>query len=309
MKLEDVISQFLATIQVEKGVSPHTVSAYQSDLLQWVAFLRVACVEDIEQVNKMHVLDYVAHVRARGLAARSQSRQLSAIKQLFLFALRDKLISINPAADIDAPKQPKTLPHYLSTAEIETLLEAPRQTTPRGMRDYAMLLTLYATGLRVSELVHLQLNDIDTTRGWLKAHGKGSKERVVPLGEKALAALESYLTTTRPVLLKGLQSPYLFVARRGKPLTRQAFWEQLKRYARLAGITKNISPHQLRHSFATHLLEGGADLRAVQVMLGHSDLSTTEIYTHVNKERLKRLYQTHHPRAGKAITVINDDCE
>lgn len=299
MNFEDALFQFLAAIQVEKGLSAHTLAAYQSDLLQLHVFLVKQHIHDISSIQKDTLIAYLNTLQERQLSARSQSRQLSAIKQFFLFLVKDKLISSNPAIDIHSPKQPKTLPHYLTAEEIETLLSAPSHTSARGMRDYTMILTLYATGLRVSELINLKLTDLNTTEGFLKTHGKGSKERAIPLGERALCALEVYLAHHRGELLKQTQSHYVFVARRGKPLTRQAFFEQIKRYAKQVGIQKNISPHQLRHSFATHLLEGGADLRAVQVMLGHADLSTTEIYTHINLKHLQALYQTHHPRAQK----------
>jgi integrase/recombinase XerD len=233
-----------------------------------------------------------------GLKARTQTRHLVSLRQLFKFLRRERVVKSDPTQDVDLPKAPRLLPSALELDEVERLLEMPNAKTARGLRDRAMLTLLYATGLRVSELVSLPAEAMDLDRGYLLVMGKGKKERVVPTGARAAAAIEDYLQRGRPELLAGRSSAFLFIRKGGPSLTRQGFWKTLKKLAREAGIRREVSPHKLRHSFATHLVERGADLRAVQAMLGHANLTTTEIYTHVNKERLRRLYATHHPRAG-----------
>ncbi len=297
MLFDDAIDRFLTFVRVEKGLSSNSVEAYGRDLRDFSMHAAKMSISDVECIEKSHVLQHMALIDKNGLSGRSQSRHLSAIRQFFLFLLKDNVVQQNPADRVDGPRQIKKLPHFLDVTEIDSLLDAPQKSQPRGLRDYAMICTLYATGLRVSELVGLNLSDVDLTRGWLLTRGKGSKERVVPLGARALSAIEMYMQNARPVLLGHLHSQFLFIARGAGRFTRQGFWKLMKSYARKAGIEKDISPHQLRHSFATHLLEGGADLRAVQVMLGHADLATTEIYTHINRERLQRIYQAYHPRA------------
>lgn len=299
MKINDAISRFLTYVRVEKGLSANTVEGYGRDLQDLKDFLLKQKVEDIQSVQKSHVLQHLVEIAKNGLHVKSQSRHLSSMRQLFRFLQRDHVVVVNPVSDIDMPKIPRSLPHFLDLGEVDALLAAPNQEDIRENRDFAMLSVLYATGLRVSELVNLTLDDVDLVRGFVLTKGKGNKERVVPMGEQAMQAVRTYLEGPRDVLLKGLESRTLFVARRGNPMTRQAFWLILKNYAQRAGIQKDISPHQLRHSFATHLLERGADLRAVQAMLGHADLSTTEIYTHVNRARLKEFYDKFHPRSSK----------
>jgi integrase/recombinase XerD len=233
-----------------------------------------------------------------GSGVRTQARHLVAIRQFFRFLLKEKVVVVDPVGDIEMPKPAKKLPQFLDVDEVERLLRAPDTQTPRGLRDHAMLEVLYATGLRVTELVTLPADGLDLERGFVLVRGKGNKERIVPLGEHALRATRLYLATARPTFLKGEQtSSSLFLRGGGEAMTRQGFWKLLKGYALAAGITRPLSPHKLRHSFATHLVERGADLRAVQAMLGHADLSTTEIYTHVNRERLRQIYGAHHPRA------------
>ena len=251
-----------------------------------------ACSADDMAVILKHLID----LRAKGLSPRSRARHLVALRGFYQFLAQEGLITANPTELIEIPKSGLHLPAVLSTDDIAALLESPNTNKANGIRDKAMLELAYASGLRVSELIGLKLANINREAGFLRVFGKGSKERIVPFGTAADAAVNNYLLTARPVLLKGLASEYLFVARQGKPMTRQAFWKQLRIYAAKAGIKNNISPHSLRHSFATHLLEGGADLRAVQMMLGHSDISTTQIYTHITRERLKLLHTQFHPR-------------
>jgi integrase/recombinase XerD len=298
MQTDAAIDLFLSWARVEKGLAENSLEAYGRDLSQLAAHLAQAGVHDVEDVKTHHVLSHLVAMSRAKLGVRSQTRHLVAMRQLFKFLLKEKAIREDPVAEIELPRPVKELPSFLDVAEVERLLAVPDQTTARGVRDRAMLETLYATGLRVSELVTLPAESVDLQRGFLIVRGKGNKERVVPLGEQAVAALTQYLERARPDFLKGRASDFLFLRTGGEPMTRQGFWKLLKQYAREAGVTKPISPHKLRHSFATHLVERGADLRAVQAMLGHADLSTTEIYTHVNRERLRQLYGQHHPRAG-----------
>lgn len=295
--LEGQIESFLNSMRVERGLSENSIEAYGRDLRAFTFFLESSSQATIEQIDKSHILQYVTSLARRGMSARSQGRHLSSIRQFMRFFVREGVLKTNPAAEIDMPKLARKLPMFLDLSEVEILLGTAFENTPRGLRDHAMIHVLYATGLRVSELVHLQLEDLDLNRGFLLTKGKGAKERVVPLGERAMEVLSRYLQEARPKLIGNIESAYVFTGRRKKPMTRQAFWHLLKLHAARAGITKNLSPHKLRHSFATHLVERGADLRAVQAMLGHSDLSTTEIYTHVNRERLRQIYEKHHPRA------------
>jgi integrase/recombinase XerD len=295
--MEKERTYFLEHIKVEKNLSANTIASYNLDLTDFMAHMRTLKITSVREVEAKHVEDHVSWLSKRNLSARSQGRHISAIRQFFRFLAAEGLNDKNPAADIEMPKIPKRLPNHLGVGDIDRILGAIEANTPRHIRDYSMISVMYATGLRVSELVALKMDDVDSARGFLSTLGKGSKERVIPIGEMAVAAIARYLSEARTELLKGTESDFLFVARRGQPLTRQAFFKLLKSYARLAGIEKDVSPHQIRHSFATHLIEGGADLRALQVLLGHSDLSSTEIYTHLNKERLHQLYQDYHPRA------------
>jgi integrase/recombinase XerD len=298
MRVDDAIDAFLSWASIEKGLSENTIAAYARDLTDLARTLDAAGVEDAARVERAHVLKHLMRLSDRGLKVRSQARHLVAARQLFRFLIKEKVIDVDPVVDIEMPKPSRELPRFLDYDEVESLLAAPDLEHPRGLRDRAMIELLYATGLRVSELVTLDAEALDTERGFVLVRGKGNKERVVPVGSRALEFLERYVLHSRPTFLKARASDSLFLRRGGEPMTRQGFWKNLKRYAREAGITKPISPHKLRHSFATHLVERGADLRAVQAMLGHADLSTTEIYTHVNRERLRRLYGAHHPRAG-----------
>jgi integrase/recombinase XerD len=294
--LEPVLDLFLTHLRVEKGLAPNSVDAYGRDLRRYLDDLAGQGIQRLADVRREHLQAHLEHLLAQGISGRSQARALSAIRALHrLQAGGDS--SADPSEDIASPRPGRRLPQPLGRAEVERLLAAPDPRTPAGRRDRAMLELLYATGLRVSELVSLGVNDVQLETRMLLARGKGSKERIVPLGAPAAEALRHYLRTAREAMLRGRRTRDLFVTPRGARMTRQGFWKLIDRYARAAGITRRISPHKLRHSFATHLLEGGADLRAVQAMLGHADISTTQIYTHVERGHVKRLYDRHHPRA------------
>ena len=296
-KFEDSLDLFLDHLRVERGLSANTIDSYGRDVKRFVDYLDERNVMALSTVNRSQLMGYLIHLSQAGLAARSRSRALSALKSFFSFLVREGVVAHNPASGIDSPQRIKYLPHVLSVEEIETLLQSPDTTASGGLRDKAMLELLYATGLRVSELVSIQLNLINLEAGYLRTMGKGSKERLVPLGDEAGIWVKRYLSEARERLLNKQNSVYLFVTRRGTKMSRQYFWRILGEYAVRAGIDKKISPHTLRHSFATHLLAHGADLRAVQMMLGHADISTTEIYTHIARERLKAVHKQHHPRA------------
>lgn len=297
MEVDGAIDLFLSWARVEKGLSENTIQAYGRDLSALAAHLEKSGVTDVSDVKTSDVLSHLVAMSRAKLGTRSQARHLVSIRQLFRFLVKERVLKTDPVADIEMPRPVKELPVFLELHEVEALLAAPDVTSDRGRRDRAMLELLYATGLRVSELVSLPAESADLERGFVLVRGKGDKERVVPMGEVALEWVGAYVRDVRPSFLKGASSDFLFLRRGGEPMTRQGFWKLLKGYARAAGIKKDISPHKLRHSFATHLVERGADLRAVQAMLGHADLSTTEIYTHVNRERLRALYGAHHPRA------------
>jgi integrase/recombinase XerD len=297
MQVDSAIDAFLSWARVERGLADNTLEAYGRDLADLAEFLAKKGVEEIDRVTAPHVREHLIGLSKGGMGLRSQARHLVAIRQLFRFLLKERVLKEDPVVDIDPPRPVAKLPTFLDVDEVERLLAQPDVSTARGLRDRAMLEVLYATGLRVSELVLLPFDGLDMERGFVLVKGKGNKERVIPLGQVALDALRAYLLTARPEFLGDRINDALFLRSGGEPMTRQGFWKLLKGYARDAGITKPISPHKLRHSFATHLVERGADLRAVQAMLGHADLSTTEIYTHVNRERLRRVYGEHHPRA------------
>lgn len=286
--------QFTNHLRVERGLADNTIEAYSRDLTRFLQFLGKTKLSpfDIAQEN---ITDYIATLQGN-LSIRSIARNLSALKMFFRFLVSDGKIKGNPARRLGVPKLPQRLPEILTVHEVEILLSQPTVSTHQGQRDKAMLELLYATGLRVSELVGLRVSNINLEAGYVRTMGKGSKERMIPMGEKALESLRLYLSNGRIGLLKKRSSPYLFINSRGKPLTRQGFWKIIKRYRTISGIKKEITPHILRHSFATHLLEGGADLRSVQIMLGHADISTTQIYTHITRERLKQIHEKYHPR-------------
>jgi integrase/recombinase XerD len=295
--LDVAIQQFLDHVKVERELTPATVAAYGSDLTDFARFLAGRRVRQAAAVRSIDVLDYLSRLTERKLSARSQARRLIALRQLFRFLKAERHCAADPTEEVDLPRFGRRLPEFLTVEEVDRLLAAPDRATPRGARDGAMLETLYATGLRVSELVKLRLRDVNFDAGYLMTFGKGRKERLVPIGEVALAGLRAYVETTRSAFSGGRALDALFLTHRARPMTRQGFWKLLGRYATAAGIRKRISPHKLRHSFATHLVERGADLRAVQAMLGHADIGTTEIYTHLSRAHLRTIYDRFHPRA------------
>ncbi|BCA79463.1 site-specific tyrosine recombinase XerD [Desulfuromonas sp. AOP6] len=294
--MEQSVDLFLSYLSVERGLAANTLEAYGRDLARYVDFLEREGVREADGVSPPMVLRFLARLKEEGLSARSRARGLVSVRMFHKFLLSEGLASLNPTSQVEAPRSLQSLPHTLSPREVERLLAAPLGEEPLALRDRAMLEILYATGLRVSELVGLTLADLQLQVGYLMTLGKRSKQRIVPLGETAIAELRRYLSLGRPFLDKDEKSPFVFLNRFGKGLTRQGFWKIIKRRAREAGITKNIMPHTLRHSFATHLLENGADLRSVQTMLGHADISTTQIYTHVTRERIKKIHEQFHPR-------------
>ena len=291
------IDAFLVYITVEKGLSAGTAEAYGRDLHDLRRYLVAQHVEDMRGVGSRHLVGFLTALRERGLSARSQARVLTTLRRFYRFLEREDLLPDgDPTARLLLPKIGRSLPHAPSRSQVEAVLEKPDPTTSLGMRNQAMLELLYATGLRVSELVKLEVKQINLEAGFLRIRGKGGRERVVPLGAKAREKITTYLNTARPDLLKGQASPYLFIARSAKPMTRQAFWHLLKGYALQSTEGGRMYPHAFRHAFATHLLDGGADLRAVQAMLGHVDIATTQIYTHLTSERLREVHKKFHPR-------------
>jgi integrase/recombinase XerD len=286
---------FVTFLRAERNLSPKSVDAYATDVRAWLTDLDRRGVQ-VEDAKRDDVLEHLASLAKKGLSARSRARHLAALRGFHRFLEDERLAPKNPTDDLDTPRATKKLPMFLTLPEVEALLAAPDEKSWAGFRDRAMIEVLYATGLRVSELLKLKLEDVNLVDGYLVAYGKGRKERVVPMGKTAIARTQQWLAV-RPGVLKGKPSSVLFLSPRRAALSRMGFWKLLRRYALKAGIARPISPHKLRHSFATHLLERGADLRAVQAMLGHADLSTTQIYTHVNAARLKAIVTQHHPRA------------
>ena len=286
---------FLDFCRMEKGLAENSVSSYALDLERFTAFSggrEIPVPETAEQIQA-----YLDSLYAAGLAGRSVARHLTTIRNFYRHLQREQVMAHNPTELMGAPKIGQALPHYLNAGDMERLLEAPPAATPNGMRDRAMLQLLYASGLRVSELCAVELNDLNLTLGYLRVTGKGNKQRLVPMGQTAIRAIEAYVTGGRPAVLKGRASRYIFVTSRGSKMTRQGFWKLLAAHGKSCGLFHNLSPHVLRHTFATHLLEGGADLRSVQTMLGHADIGTTQIYTHVARGRLRAVVDRHHPRA------------
>jgi len=287
---------FLNFARVEKGLARNSIESYNRDLTEFSGFLHRQ-KKAISDVSRVDVRAFLKHLYDRQLGARSVARFLVSLRGFFRFLVREGRLSADPTAEIDAPKLEQSLPKHLSADEVDRLLAQPDVSKPLGLRDKALLELLYATGMRVSELIHVRAADFDLELGIVRCFGKGSKERLIPVGKSALRAVEAYLRTGRGVLAGKHNPPWLFLNRRGTVLSRVGFWKILSAYGRRAGLATKLTPHLVRHSFATHLLERGADLRSIQLMLGHSDISTTQIYTHVLKERLKQVYQSHHPRA------------
>lgn len=295
--METHLDLYLDYLTVERGLAPNTRASYSADLLKFLTYLKAGGISDWSQVRYSEVMGFLSQSQEQGLAPRSRARMLSALRGFFKFMLRDSHLRESPVANLASPRLRRQLPVILSVAEVERLLARPNLELPLGQRDTAMLEVLYGTGLRVSELVALTMGRVNLEVGFLVVLGKGSRERIVPAGEAATEAVRSYVKEARPLLLKGRTTETLFVTNRGAAMTRQGFWKLLKKYGREAGLKKKLSPHILRHSFATHLLERGADLRSVQMMLGHADISTTQIYTHVARERLREVHKKYHPRA------------
>lgn len=295
--MEELINRFINYLGVERGLALNTLESYGRDLKQYSQYLGNDEAERFDRVSRNSIVAYLRHLQRQGKATATIARRLAALKAFYQFLVRENYLDKDPTANLESPKLEKRLPKVLTIKEVEQLLRQPQPTTPTGMRDKAMLELLYATGIRVSELVCLNLGDVNLELGYLRCTGKGAKERIVPLGSMAIKSIRLYLGEGRNRLLKNNHEQALFVNHHGRRLTRQGFWKIVKRYAMEAKITKEITPHTLRHSFATHLLENGADLRSVQEMLGHADISTTQIYTHITKGRLKEVYAKTHPRA------------
>lgn len=293
---EGLLDEFCDALWLEDGLSRNTLESYRRDLRLFSAWLSAGRGKSLMQAQRMDLLDYLAYQFQRKARPRSAARLLSSLKRFYRFLLRENRIQADPTLQVDSPKLPRNLPKILTEEDVDALLAAPNVETPLGLRDKSMLEVLYASGLRVSELVTMQVGQLSQDMGVVRVVGKGSKERLVPVGEEALNWIRQYLDIARPEILAGRQADALFITSRGAAMTRQAFWYLTRRYANLAGIRKGISPHTLRHAFATHLLNHGADLRVVQMLLGHADISTTQIYTHVARERLKQLHAKHHPR-------------
>lgn len=295
--MESLIQEFIDYLGHEKGLAINTLESYGRDLKQYYGFLSGDATMSLAGASQSTIVAYLMYLRKQGKATATIARRLAALKAFYQFLVKENYVAKDPTGELSSPKLERKLPKVLTVEEVERLLSQPDATGSAGKRDKAMLELLYATGIRVSELVNLDVSDIDLKEGFTRCMGKGSKERVVPMGEMAIAALRSYLENARLKLIAEPKEKAVFVNHHGKRLTRQGFWKIVKKYAAQAQISKEITPHTLRHSFATHLLENGADIRAVQEMLGHADISTTQIYTHVTKDRLKDVYAKSHPRA------------
>ncbi|MFK5954560.1 MAG: site-specific tyrosine recombinase XerD [Desulfobacterium sp.] len=296
MIIDDTIDTYMKHLDLERGLADNTLESYAADLSQFAVFLAKNLIIKVQHIDTTVLLAWIVDLKKAGLSAPSRARHLISVRGFFKFLIRENSITVNPTDQMNLPKTGRQLPHILGFDQVKTLLELPDLTKPRELRNAAMLEILYGAGLRVSELINMKVQDINFNACFVKVFGKGSRERVVPIGSHARERSLDWLERGRPHLLKNLTSRYLFVARAGKPMTRQGFWKIIKKYARLAEIPTNVYPHTFRHAFATHLLEGGADLRSVQTMLGHSDISTTQIYTHVSSTYLTEMHQKFHPR-------------
>jgi integrase/recombinase XerD len=294
--LDIFVDQYINYLVFEKGLSKKTIESYSSDLSRYLEFLKQKGIKNITDADTPLILKHLIALRESGLGSRSCARHLITLRGFYRFLTQEKILKFDPARLVDLPKSGLKLPDVLSVSEVNLLLNIPNTKKPLGKRNTAMLELLYAAGLRVSELVNLKFLDVNLEACFVRVLGKGSKERIVPFGVHAKNKIDDYIINARPLLLKDRISQFLFVARAGKPMTRQGFWKLLKQYTKQAGITKKITPHSLRHSFASHLLEGGADLRTVQVMLGHVDISSTQIYTHVARDHLRKIHEKYHPR-------------
>jgi integrase/recombinase XerD len=294
--MRELIDALLNYLSVERGLSANTLISYREDLNTYADFLKSHAIESLSKTNKNDIVNFMLYEKDKGLSANSVARRLAAIKVFYRFLLRERILKNDPTSLIDSPKLWKKIPETLSFNEVDTLLNQPNIRDKQGLRDKAILEVMYATGMRVSEVVNLKKDNVNLDIGFLRCIGKGNKERVIPLGKKAIQSINKYLESSRSRFLGKQESEYLFLNRFGKKISRQTLWKIIRRYAREANIRKPIRPHILRHSFATHLLERGADLRSVQEMLGHSNISTTQIYTHITKDRLKTIHKMYHPR-------------
>ena len=297
MKAKDLLEEFLNYLSVERGLSDNTIVAYRQDLNKYSAYLNRRKVDLLENSDRKVITNFLLYLKDRNLAATSIARVLVAIKMFYRFLNRERYIKEDITSVLESPKLWKRLPEVLTVSEVENLLKIPRGGDWMAVRDRAAMELMYATGMRVSEVINLKVDNLNLDIGFVRCIGKGQKERIVPLGSIAREAVKRYLTQTRPKLVKRLKPvKTLFLTRLGKKMTRQSFWKMIKKYARTAGLDRGVTPHTLRHSFATHLLERGADLRAVQEMLGHADIATTQAYTHINRNRLKQIHKKYHPR-------------
>jgi len=294
--MKELIDTFIDYLMVERGLSDNTISSYRGDLSAYINFISKRNITALSKTTKNNVTGFMLYQKDRGVSAGSIARRLAAIKSFYRFLVRERVLQEDPSSLVDTPKLWKKIPQTLSVNEVERLLAQPNIRQKQGIRDKAILETLYACGMRVSEAVNLKIKDVNLEVGFLRCVGKGNKERVIPLGKKASASIKRYIELSRPHLLGGKVSPNVFISRLGRKISRQSFWKLIKKYAKRAGIKKPMKPHILRHSFATHLLERGADLRSVQEMLGHSNISTTQIYTHIDRDRLKTIHRKFHPR-------------
>ncbi len=294
--MQDVIADYLHYLQIERGLTANTISSYHQDLKAFSAYLDDQQLT-LKRVDQLTILNYLNTLKEAGKSRRTVTRAVSTLRRFFQYLVQNDQLTVDPMAEIKAPKQGQYLPQVLTVDEVDALLDAPDTSNKYGIRDRAILEVMYATGLRVSELVHLKLADLHLDMGLIQTLGKGNKERIIPIGDVAIQWLDTYLEKSRPVLLKQRQSPYVFLNAHGSGLSRQSIWQKIQQYVSLAGIRKHVTPHTLRHSFATHILENGADLRIVQELLGHSDISTTQIYTHITRKRLTEVYKKAHPRA------------
>ena len=294
--MRELIDTFLNYLSVERGLSQNTIISYREDLNRYMDFLTSKHIDSLSRASRNDIVNFMMDQKDKGLAANSVARRLAAIKSFHRFLVRERILKEDSTGMIDSPKLWKKIPETLSFNEVDALLSSPNIRDKQEIRDKAIMETLYATGMRVSEAVNLRIDNVNLDVGFLRCIGKGNKERVIPLGKKAIASIQRYLEVSRPKLLNKKTSEHLFVSRFGKKISRQSIWKIIKRYAKSARIKKPLRPHILRHSFATHLLERGADLRSVQEMLGHANISTTQIYTHINKDRLKTIHKMYHPR-------------
>jgi integrase/recombinase XerD len=294
--MKELIDIFLNYLSVERGLSNNTIVSYRQDLSMYIDFLTSRHIDALSKITRDNITNFMLYQKDKGISANSIARRLAAIRMFHRFLARERIVKDDPSNLIDSPKLWKKIPDTLSLNEVDALLARPDIRDKQGIRDKAILETLYATGMRISEAVNLKTDNLNLDIGFLRCIGKGNKERIIPLGKKAIKSVQRYLEISRPKFLKNKESEFLFLNRFGRKISRQSLWKIIKRYAKAARIKKAIKPHMLRHSFATHLLERGADLRSVQEMLGHSNISTTQIYTHINKDRLKTIHRMFHPR-------------